>query len=107
MGCHCFILYSFDSKTTHFMRTGILLLPLLLFAFLSPAQKKPLDPTVYDGWQSIDEKPLSPDGKYLVYTVIPQEGDGRLVIRSVAGNYAKEIPRGAGASITADSRWLV
>src|SRR5579859_396755 len=80
----------------------------LAFAF-SPAfsQKKPLDPSVYDGWESINEHLISPDGKYLVYTITPQEGDARLVVRSTEGNYLKEIPRGANAAITDDSRYLI
>ncbi|MBS1665689.1 MAG: S9 family peptidase [Bacteroidetes bacterium] len=70
-------------------------------------QKKPLDPTVYDRWESIGEKLLSPDGKFLVYTVTPQEGDGRLVVRATGSSYAKEVPRGYSAGITADGRYLV
>ena len=85
----------------------VLLLVSLLLTMLSFGQKKPLDPSVYDHWENIGEKLLSPDGKYLVYTVVPQEGDGRLVIRATGNDYAKEIPRGAMAAITADSRWLV
>lgn len=91
---------------THCMRAGIFCF-LLFVSFFAAAQKRPLDPSVYDGWQSIGERILSPDGQYLVYTVVPQEGDGRLMVRSVAGNYAKEIPRGADAVITADSRFVV
>jgi dipeptidyl aminopeptidase/acylaminoacyl peptidase len=81
---------------------------ILVFAFhCAFSQKRVLDHSVYDGWESIGERMLSPDGKYLVYTIIPQEGDGRLVIRSTETGYAKEVPRGAMASVTADSRWLV
>lgn len=85
----------------------------LLFLFISMsclsafAQKKPLDHTVYDGWQSIAERMLSNDGKFLSYAVNPQEGDGILYIQSVAGNYKKEIPRGYGAVITEDSRYII
>ena len=86
---------------------SILLLACAASAQQSPRDKRPLDPSVYDGWQSINEKILSPDGKYLVYIVSPQEGDGQLFIRATTGSYAKEIPRGANPSITADSRWLV
>lgn len=89
------------------MRPALLLSCVLLLTFCALGQKKPLDPSVYDGWQSIGEKLLSPDGKYLVYTITPQEGDGRLVIRATNGDYAKEIPRGAGATITSDSRYAV
>src|ERR1700722_9221151 len=90
------------------MRKLFLLLPLCVLGFFSRAQKKkPLDPSVYDSWQNIGERMFSPDGKYLVYTVVAQEGDGRLVVRSANGSYTKEIPRGADAAITADSRFVV
>lgn len=90
------------------MRKLVFLLTLCLPVFFARAQhKKPLDPQVYDGWQSIGERMLSPDGKWLVYTVVAQEGDGRLVVRSVNGTYTKEIPRGAEAAISADSRFVV
>jgi dipeptidyl aminopeptidase/acylaminoacyl peptidase len=108
----CFIRIKFVSTKRMFMRktffpgAGLLFIALLLTLF-SFGQKKPLDPSVYDRWESIGEKLLSPDGKYLVYTVVPQEGDGRLIIRATGNDYAKEIPRGAMAAITADSRWLV
>ena len=40
---------------------------LMLFVFLiAIGQKKPLDHTVYDGWQRIGEKAISNDGKYFV-----------------------------------------
>ena len=82
---------------------------LLLIGLFHPAfsQKKPLDHSVYDGWENVGERVLSPDGKFLVYTILPQEGDGRLIIRSTETDYAKEIPRGANAEISADSRFVV
>jgi dienelactone hydrolase len=80
-----------------------------LLSTIYPAfsQKKPLDPTVYDGWQRIGERVLSADGKYVAYTVVPQEGDGRLYIRATGVSYAKEIPRGANVDFTADGRYAV
>jgi len=85
-----------------------IVLALLTIIFQSARSQKPaLDHSVYDGWESIGERAFSPDGKYLIYTVVPQEGDGRMVIRSTEGSYAKEIPRGAMPSITSDSRWVV
>lgn len=71
------------------------------------AQKKPLDHTVYDSWQSISERILSNDGKYIAFAVNPQEGDGNLIVQEVNGNYKKEYPRGYGAEFTQDSRFLV
>src|SRR3954471_21971802 len=84
------------------------LLSLFLFSpFLLFAQKKPLDHSVYDGWQSIGERILSNDGKWVVYTVTPQEGDAELFVRTTGGNYQQRIPRGYDALITEDSRFLV
>src|SRR5205085_5918456 len=72
-------------------------------------QKKPLDHSVYDGWQSIGEKLLSNDGKWAVYTINPQEGDNELVIQSTnpSGSYKKLIPRGYSAVITEDNRFVI
>jgi dipeptidyl aminopeptidase/acylaminoacyl peptidase len=82
--------------------TGLLLLPLALLA-----QKKPLDHTVYDSWQSIGERMISHDGRWIVYTVTPQEGDAELVVRSADGKYTQQIARGYNALITEDDRFLV
>ena len=71
------------------------------------AQKKPLDHTVYDSWQHIGERMISNDGKWVVYTVDPQEGDNELVIQSSDPQYKKIVPRGYSAVITEDSRFVV
>ena len=89
------------------MKKNVFAWMLILAAHSAFCQKHPLDHSVYDKWESIGERLLSPDGKYLVYTVTPQEGDARLVIRSTKSDYAKEIPRGANASITEDSRFVI
>ncbi|HEV3324090.1 MAG TPA: hypothetical protein VG052_00745, partial [Puia sp.] len=89
------------------MRLPVSVLFLLFIPYCAFSQKKPLDPTVYDGWQRIDERVLSADGRYIAYTVVPQEGDGRLYIRATGDKYAKEIPRGGSVSFTADGRYAV
>ena len=80
---------------------------LLLAVQISFAQKKPLDHTVYDGWQSIGERMISNDGKWVVYTVAVQEGDNELVIQSSDAKYKKAVPRGYNATISEDSRFAV
>ncbi|MGZ3938233.1 MAG: alpha/beta hydrolase family protein [Flavisolibacter sp.] len=81
---------------------------LLLSPVLAFAQKKPLDHTVYDCWQSIGEKLISNNGKWVIYTVTPQEGDADLFIQSVDGsNFKQQIPRGYNAVITEDSRFAI
>ena len=81
-----------------------------LFTFhFSFAQKKPLDHTVYDSWQSIGERMISNDGKWVVYTINVQEGDNELVIQSAAADakYKKTVPRGYNAVISEDSRFAI
>jgi dipeptidyl aminopeptidase/acylaminoacyl peptidase len=79
----------------------------LLSSFHLFAQKKPLDHTVYDNWQSIGEKMISNDGKWVVYTVCPQVGDTMLVIQSSDAKYKKEIEHSKNALITEDSRYVI
>ncbi|WP_207513404.1 alpha/beta hydrolase family protein [Longitalea luteola] len=86
----------------------ILALPVLLLAAVTAsAQKKPLTHAVYDGWQNINERYISNDGKWVVYTITPQEGDATLVIQATDNSYKKEIPRGYAAAITEDNRFVI
>jgi dipeptidyl aminopeptidase/acylaminoacyl peptidase len=83
------------------------LIAVLLFPLFIAAQKKPLDHSVYDSWQSIGEKLISPDAKWIVYTITPQEGDNELVIQSSNTGNKLTVPRGYNAVITDDSRYVV
>ncbi|OQP43086.1 hypothetical protein A4H97_13155 [Niastella yeongjuensis] len=89
------------------MRYLLCIALLLLAGVPASAQKKPLTHAVYDSWQSINERYLSNDGKWVVYTITPQEGDATLVIEAVDNSYKKEIPRGYAAEITPDNRFVI
>ncbi len=81
---------------------------LLSAPLLSIAQsKKPLDHSVYDRWQSVQGAQISDDGKWVVYMVNPQEGDGDLIIQSTDGSYKKTVARGYNSIITNDSRFVI
>ncbi|MGB8192674.1 MAG: prolyl oligopeptidase family serine peptidase [Chitinophagaceae bacterium] len=82
-------------------------LALLFIAVSAAAQKKPLDHSVYDGWQTIGERTLSNDGRYIVYSVTPQEGDATLVIQATDNSYKREVPRGYNATISEDNKYVV
>lgn len=85
--------------------SALFLLILPLFAI---AQKKPLDHDVYDGWQSIGERKISNDGRWIVYTITPQEGDAILYVQSTENiNEKKSFPRGYNATISEDNKHLV
>ncbi len=70
------------------------------------AQKMPLDHSVYDQWQSIRETLYQPQGEFIVYTIIPQEGDGQLFIQHKLNRTNIVIPRGAQAGFSEDGRYV-
>lgn len=87
-------------------RTVLIAVATTAFLFCS-AQKKPLDHSVYDSWQHIGEQLISNDGKWVVYTIDPQEGDNELIIQSSDGIYKKSISRGYSAHISENSRYVI
>ncbi len=89
--------------------TKILLASLLLsFCTTVHAQnKKPLTHAVYDGWKSIGERAISNNGRFVVYNIVPQEGDGKMVINDVEKATKLELERGYAPVITYDSRYVI
>ncbi len=71
------------------------------------SQKKPLDHSVYDGWESVGRKAISNDGKWIVYNISVQEGDDELVIQPSNLSSKLRIPRGSNGLITEDSRYAI
>lgn len=91
------------------------------------AGKRPLTPADFDGWRSIRNETLSRDGAWAVFSLVPQVGEGEVVVRSTRDGAEFRHPRGfigrpqtraaatgpgAGysappARFTADSRWVV
>ncbi len=89
------------------MRKTYLFVGMVFLVQLVLAQKKPLDHSVYDGWQSIAEKMISNNGKFVVYTITPQEGDAVLVIQQSDGKKIMEVDRGYNVKITEDNKYVV
>jgi dipeptidyl aminopeptidase/acylaminoacyl peptidase len=71
------------------------------------AQKKPLDHSVYDSWQSMGERKISHDGKWVAYVVDVQEGDGHLVVQRTDNGFTRTYGRGYNVSISDDSRFAI
>jgi dipeptidyl aminopeptidase/acylaminoacyl peptidase len=87
---------------------------LLLFAGLAcqpvlaqQAPKKPLDHSVYDQWQSVANQRISHNGKYVLFQVKPQQGDGVLYLKTTTNKTLRQVSRGDSALFTADSRFAV
>jgi hypothetical protein len=79
----------------------------LTLAITSFGQKKVLDHTVYDSWQSIREVVYQPQGKFISYLIAPQEGDAVLVIKDRVNNTDIKIQRGAQAVFSENGQFLV
>ena len=94
-------------------------------AAVAQAPKRPLTPDDWDHWRSISSPAVSNDGRWVAYSLVPQVGDGDLVIRATSGSTEYRVPRGfigrpqmvagsrdttnvaAPATITADSKFVL
>ena len=79
---------------------------LLIINFFS-AQKKPLDHSVYDAWESVGSRLISNDGKWLGYYVDAQEGDGNLYLYSNINKTQQKFPRASKLFLTSDSKFAI
>ena len=90
------------------MKRQFLYFFLLVFLTISVcAQKKPLDHSVYDSWESISQVLISNDGNYASYIVAPQDGDSLLYVTNLKTQATTSIERGFSPQITDDSRYVV
>ncbi len=80
---------------------------MLLLSITVLAQKKPLDHSVYDQWQSIKDVSLSNDGLWMTYTISPQEGDGVLIVQHLKSNQKITIERATQAQFTDNNSFLL
>lgn len=80
---------------------------LFLMSYFVYGQKKPLDHSVYDNWQSIGARKISNDGKWISYSVDAQEGNSNLFLYSAKNKISKQFARATKADFTNDSRFAV
>ena len=85
---------------------SLCVLTLTAAAGLALAAKKPLSYDAYDGWRSIQGTQLSRDGQWLVYALVPQDGDGELVALNLRTNKEFRSPRGKQPVITVDGKFV-
>ena len=76
-------------------------------ALAQQAPKKPLDHSVYDKWESVANPKISPNGRYVLYQVKPQQGDGILYLKTADNRSLAQISRGDSAAFSADSKFAV
>jgi dipeptidyl aminopeptidase/acylaminoacyl peptidase len=56
--------------------------------------KRSLTHQDYDSWRSIQGQQISRDGKFIAYALIPQDGDGEVIVRNLATNVEWRHSRG-------------
>jgi dipeptidyl aminopeptidase/acylaminoacyl peptidase len=82
----------------------------LVLAFLSLesiAQKKPLDHSVYDGWQNISTTGITQKGDKIFYVVAPQEGDASLSMKTDKNETLFSLPRASNPKFSFDDKHFV
>ena len=84
----------------------VLAAPLGELAAQAPA-KKPVSYDAYDGWKAIQGTKVSRDGAWLAYALVPQDGDGELVVRNLKSGAETRHARGKDPAITFDDRFIV
>ena len=72
-----------------------------------PPAKRPLNHDVYDSWKTISSKELSNDGKFAVFTINPQDGDGRAVVYDFNRMREDSIQRASNITLSFDSRFAL
>jgi dipeptidyl aminopeptidase/acylaminoacyl peptidase len=70
------------------------------------AGPKPIALEDYAKFKRITSASISGDGKWMLYAVTPNDGDGTLFIKSLDGDKVYEVPRGANATFSDDGRWV-
>ena len=89
-----------------------LLLPALILAAApaliraQSAAPKPIALEDYPKFKRITGAAISNDGKWMHYSVTPNQGDGTLFIKSLDGDKVYEVARGANPSFSEDGRWV-
>jgi dipeptidyl aminopeptidase/acylaminoacyl peptidase len=77
----------------------------LLLQAQAPAPK-PIALEDYAQFKRITGAAISNDGKWMHYTVSPNDGDGVLFVKSLDGNTVHEVARGANPAFSDDGRWI-
>src|SRR5512144_2665357 len=82
----------------------VVMAPLLVTA--QSSAPKPIGLDDYPKFKRITGAAISTDGKWMLYTVTPNEGDATLFVKALDGDKVYEVPRGADASFSENGRWV-
>lgn len=80
------------------------LTPLLIRA--QSAAPRPITLDDYAKFKRITGAAISNDGKWMHYTVTPNDGDGTLFVKALDGDKIYEVARGANPAFSENGRWI-
>jgi len=86
---------------------SILTILLVLSCSVILAQKKVLEHSDFEIWNSIKNKSISPDGNYIMYSLEMGEADQYLKIKDSKANIVFQYDRGSKGRFTYDSNYAV
>lgn len=69
-------------------------------------EKVPLTYAAYDSWKAISGTTISRDGRWVAYSLVPEDGDGELVVRNTESGVEYRSARGITPTITADGKFV-
>jgi dipeptidyl aminopeptidase/acylaminoacyl peptidase len=98
---------TFGTTSVRALILVLLVLPLAFTSAGAAAAKKPVGYDAYNGWRSIQGTQLSRDGQWLVYALVPQDGDGELVALNLGTNKEFRAARGRQPVVTVDGKFVV
>lgn len=85
-----------------------LVLAVLIYSGADAQQKRSLTHADYDGWESLGGEKITKDGKWVGYSISPQDGDARAEILPFNDPSKKTvIPRAQGWDFTPDDAFVV
>ncbi len=72
----------------------------------APSEPRPSDTADWQRWESLGSTELSPDGRWLAWTVRQNDGTSELRVRMLATDSDKVYEEGGRPTFSEDSRWL-
>ena len=88
------------------MTKNILLLTVVFFQVFAFAQKKVLDHSDYELWNTVQDEAIAPDGSHVVYSLERGEKDHFLKVHNSKGALVLDYPRGQKGHFTYDSKFM-
>ncbi len=73
---------------------------------ISTAQKKDLTPEDYGQWQTLATTGMSPNGEWIIYHIMVQEGNDTLFVVNKNANKTYKLPFAVNPEFSGDNQWL-